>query len=273
MVNVRGTAPFRNYDQATTAVRNNYLMARKTQTLAFVLQRKQSFSLLETKMDIWDILYDLNNLIDVSDPDCSFPNLYHAIQTAEMIRKDGHPEWMQLIGLLHDIGKIMYKRGKDAEGTGQSAQWAMVGDTFIVGCKLPDTIIYPEFNKSNPDMTNESYNTTMGIYHPNCGLDNVHCSWGHDEYLYSILTSPKNPNRLPEEALYIIRFHSLYAYHDKGEYAHFQSDKDKRLFSILKTFNTYDLYSKHDEIINVETIKAYYSNLIKSFFTNDFLYI
>ena len=46
------------------------------------------------------ILEDLNNLTDVSDPDCSHPNLYHAIQTAEMIKKDGHPEWMQLIGLL-----------------------------------------------------------------------------------------------------------------------------------------------------------------------------
>jgi ribonuclease Y len=53
-----------------------------------------------------EILEDLNNITDVSDPDCSHPNLYHAIQTAEMIRKDGHPEWMQLIGLLHDIGKV-----------------------------------------------------------------------------------------------------------------------------------------------------------------------
>lgn len=274
MDDVIGEEPtVRNYARAQIAVSNNYLKARKTQTLAYVLHMKQTFSLLNTKMDIWDILYDLNSLIDVSDPDCSFPNLYHAIQTAEMIRKDGHPEWMQLIGLLHDIGKIMYKRGNDAEGTGVKEQWAMVGDTFIVGSKLPDSLIYPEFNTHNPDRTNASYNTTLGIYKPNCGLDTVHCSWGHDEYLYSILTSPKNPNQLPEEALYIIRFHSLYAYHDMGAYMHFQNDKDKRLLSILKTFNKYDLYSKHDDIINIESVKEYYTNLINKFFSNSFLYI
>jgi inositol oxygenase len=61
-------------------------------------------------MDIWEILEDLNSLTDVSDPDCFHPNLYHAVQTVEMIRKDGHPEWMQLIGLLHNVRKIMYKK-------------------------------------------------------------------------------------------------------------------------------------------------------------------
>jgi inositol oxygenase len=61
-------------------------------------------------MDIWEILEDLNSLTDVSDQDCFHPNLYHAVQTVEMIRKDGHPEWMQLIGLLHNVRKIMYKK-------------------------------------------------------------------------------------------------------------------------------------------------------------------
>ena len=65
-----------------------------------------SFEKLDTKMEIWDILEDLNQLVDVSDPDISHPNLYHAFQTAEAIRADDQPEWMQLIGLIHDMGKI-----------------------------------------------------------------------------------------------------------------------------------------------------------------------
>ena len=105
-------------------------------------------------------------------------------------------------------------------------------------------------------MLNDKYNNEVGIYSYGCGIDNVHCSWGHDEYLYIILSSSKNPNKLPEEALYISRFHSLYAYHDKEEYFHFQSDKDKQMFSILKEFNKYDLYSKCDEIYDIEKIKT-----------------
>ena len=40
---------------------------------------------------------------------------YHAVQTVEMIRKDGHPEWMQLIGLLHNVRKIMYKKNEGSK--------------------------------------------------------------------------------------------------------------------------------------------------------------
>lgn len=264
---------FRNYDNASQSVINNYKKAREFQTLDFFLKMKNKYSKFEIKMEIWDILEDLNNLTDVSDPDCSHPNLYHAIQTAEMMRKDNLPPWMQLIGLIHDIGKIMYKCGNDDEGTGKKEQWAMVGDTFMLGCKLPNGLIYSEFNHLNPDMKNPEYNTEFGIYQENCGLDNMTCSWGHDEYLHQILSSNKNPNSLPEEALYIARFHSLYAYHDKQEYFRFQSDKDKKFFDILKQFNKYDLYSKSDEIFDIEKLKPYYMNLIKKYFNNTFLYI
>ena len=263
---------FRNYENASQSVINNYFKARKYQTVEFVKKMHQKFLKFDKKMLIWDMLEDLNNLIDVSDPDCSHPNLYHAIQTAEMIKKDGHPDWMQLMGLIHDIGKIMYKKGTDTEGTGKKEQWAMVGDTFVVGCKLPEQIIYPEFNKENPDMKNSKYNSEYGIYQPNCGMDNLLCSWGHDEYLYQILMSNKNPNNLPKEAMYIARFHSLYAYHDKKEYLRFQSEEDKEMFKALKLFNKYDLYSKSDDIYDIEKLKPYYMSLIKKYFANDFIF-
>ena len=211
--------------------------------------------------------------MDVSDPDISHPNLFHAFQTAEMMRRDDLPDWMQLIGLIHDIGKIMYIKGSDETGTGKKEQWAMVGDTFIVGCQLPNTLVFPEFNTLNPDMKNEIRSTTLGIYQKGCGLDNVICSWGHDEYLYRILSCNKNPNSLPIQALYIIRFHSLYAYHDKLEYMQFQSHKDKTLFHWLKLFNKYDLYSKSDILLDSNTLKSYYTGLIQKYFDNDYLFI
>ena len=61
---------------------------------------------------IWDALNALNDYIDVSDPDINLPNIYHLFQTAEAIRKDGHPDWFQLVGLIHDLGKILYFKRK-----------------------------------------------------------------------------------------------------------------------------------------------------------------
>ena len=54
----------------------------------------------------------------------------------------------------------------------------IVGDTFIVGCAIPNKIVFPEFNKENPDMNDYRYNTKLGIYEKNCGLNNVICSLG-----------------------------------------------------------------------------------------------
>lgn len=264
---------FRNYQVVSESVKENYRLAREKQTFEYVNEMREFYKVHSTKMDIWEMLEDLNHLIDVSDPDSSHPNLYHAIQTAESIRADGQPEWLQLVGLIHDLGKIMYKKGSDTKGTGKKMQWAMVGDTFMVGCKLPDNIVFPEYNSLNPDMKNPAYYSEYGIYSKGCGLDNMICSWGHDEYLYQILMDLKNPNKLPEEALYIIRYHSLYSYHERGEYDHFTSLKDRQYFKYLKLFNKYDLYSKSDIIYDVKSLRPYYQDLISKFFTNDYLYI
>jgi inositol oxygenase len=54
------------------------------------------------------------------------------LQTAESIRAAGHPDWLQLVGLIHDMGKIQYLWGEAAdgqEGKGDSNQFALGGDT------------------------------------------------------------------------------------------------------------------------------------------------
>lgn len=59
------------------------------------------------RMSVKDALIKLNDLIDESDPDTSLPNIIHAFQTAESIRKK-HPDldWFHLTGLIHDLGKV-----------------------------------------------------------------------------------------------------------------------------------------------------------------------
>ena len=146
------------------------------------------------------------------------PNLLHLLQTAEGIRKANHPDWLQLVGLLHDMGKIMFLWGNGADGqdgyspTGK--QWALGGDTFVVGCQIPnEAVILPQFNELNPDSHNPKYNTKYGMYEPHCGLDNLKFAWGHDEYMYRMLVA--NGTNIPQEGLDMIRYHSAYPWHDK----------------------------------------------------------
>jgi inositol oxygenase len=106
----------------------------------------------------------------------------------------------------------------------------------------------------------------MGIYTKNCGLDNCIVSWGHDEFLYRTLLN--NKHSLPEEALYIVRYHSLYLWHDKNEYIQFENKKDIKMKYWVKLFNKYDLYSKENKKVNIEELKGYYLNLYMKYFHN-----
>ena len=61
-------------------------------------------------MGVWEALELLNEVVDDSDPDTSWPQIVHALQTAEAIRQ-AHPgpehEWFVLTGLIHDLGKVL----------------------------------------------------------------------------------------------------------------------------------------------------------------------
>src|SRR5262249_2922012 len=131
------------------------------------------------RMGIWEALESLQQIVDDSDPDTDLPQIEHALQTAEAIRRDGHPRWLILTGLIHDLGKVLSLFGEP--------QWAVVGDTFPVGCAYSDAIVFPEFFAANPDAAVPQYQTRCGIYEEGCGFDQVHLSWGHDEYLYHVV--------------------------------------------------------------------------------------
>lgn len=66
-------------------------------------------------MGVWEAMELLNTLVDASDPDTSATQIQHLLQTAEAMRKDGKPEWMQVTGLVHDLGKLLYFFGSDGQ--------------------------------------------------------------------------------------------------------------------------------------------------------------
>ena len=250
---------FRNYQDCDLLVKDCYKKQRINQNIDFVKFCIKKYCIFDKISSFWELFDDVK-IKDLSDPDISLPNYYHLFQTAEGIRKDGHPEWMQLVGLIHDLGKIMYKKGCDKDGTSEKEQWGMVGDTFIVGCKIPDTVVFNEFNTLNID--NKRF-TKLGIYQKNIGLNNVYCSFGHDEYLYRLLKF--NNIKLPEEAYYMIRFHSLYLWHKENEYSYFENDKDSQMKEKVQLFNKYDLYTKKNEELDITKLKKYYNKIVKKY--------
>ncbi len=255
--NTKGKEEFRNYeDPARDTVKEFYRLNHTHQSYDFVMEKKKEFLQFNRKeMPVWNAMEYLNTLVDDSDPDIELDQLQHLLQTGEAIRRDGNPDWFVLTGFIHDMGKVLCLFGEP--------QWAVVGDTFPVGCKFSGKIVYPEFFANNPDANNEQYNTKYGIYSHGCGLRNVNMSWGHDEYLYQI-----TKDYLPEPALYMIRYHSFYAQHRENAYDHLMDDHDREMFEWVKKFNPYDLYSKNPVPPKVDELKPYYEDLIAKYLPN-----
>jgi inositol oxygenase len=250
----KATEAYRNYEAPVRdTVKEFYRLNHTYQTFDFVNEKRNNFLKFDKKeMPVWDAFQFLNQLVDDSDPDTDLDQFQHLLQTSEAIRRDGHPDWMVMVGLIHDMGKVLCLFDEP--------QWAVVGDTFPVGCAYSDKIVYPEFFTNNPDFNNKQYNTKYGVYAPNCGLRNVNMSWGHDEYVYQIMK-----DSLPEEGLYMLRYHSFYSWHREGEYSHLLDEHDKEMLKWVCLFNPYDLYSKNPTPPNWEELKPYYQKLVAKY--------
>jgi inositol oxygenase len=251
---------FRNYTKKPQ-IAQHYLLNHRNQTYHYVKNlKKQILPLRKHQSNIFDIIRLMDQIIDESDPDTKKPQIIHALQTGEACRK-AHPDkdWFHLLGFIHDLGKVIAH-----EKLYNLPKWAVVGDTFPVGCQFSKQIIFTEFFDENQDSKNELYNTEYGIYEPGCGFDQMEFSFGHDEYMYQVLKH--NHNSMPEEALYVIRFHSFYPWHQNLDYERFASDKDRKNLDLLKTFQKCDLMSKHQEMPKIEESIKYYEGLIKKYF-------
>jgi inositol oxygenase len=248
------TDEYRNYDSPTRdSVREFYRLNHQYQTYEFVQGKKAEFlSFTKKEMSVWAAFDFLNELVDDSDPDTDLDQFQHLLQTSEAIRADGHPDWMVLAGLFHDMGKVLCLFGEP--------QWAVVGDTFPVGCAYSDKIVYSEYFLSNPDFGNPVYSTEYGVYTRGCGLRNVDLSWGHDEYVYHMMK-----DYLPEAALYMLRYHSFYAQHREEAYGHLMDDHDREMFKWVRLFNPYDLYSKNPTPPDWGKLRPYYEELVAKY--------
>lgn len=245
---------FRQYDAAAVpGVARFYRNNHEQMTVDYVLRKEaEYFGLTRGKKSIWEAAEFLNALVDESDPDTDLSQTDHLLQTSEAMRRDGRPRWMILTGFLHDLGKCLCLWGEP--------QWGVVGDTYPVGCAWSEHIVFHEYFAGNPDRNVPEYQTKYGIYEPNCGLENVHMSFGHDGYIAEVMKP-----YLPDEALYMLRFHSFYPWHKHGSYDHLCNDKDRAMLKWVLEFNKYDLYSKGHAKPDLAQLKPYYDDLFAEF--------
>ncbi len=246
---------FRDYEaEARPSVREFYRLNHAHQTFDFVKAKKAEYLTLDRKtMTIWEAMEFLNELVDDSDPDGDFTQIEHLLMCAEAARRDNRPDWFVVTTLIHDLGKILCLFGEP--------QWAVVGDTFVVGCPFAEKCVFYPYFLANSDSNNPEFQKEFGIYSENIGLENVQLSWGHDEYLYHVVK-----DYLPDEALSMIRYHSFYPWHKEEAYFEFMDDKDRKMLPFVRAFNPYDLYTKTDTRPDVDALKPYYTELLQKFF-------
>lgn len=254
---------FRSYPTENSLITSTYKLNHENQTVEFVkkMLNEHCTRFDKCRATLMEIIELQDQILDESDPDLNQKQILHSYQTAEFVRKQ-HPDkdYLHLIGLLHDCGKVLL-----LEKFGHLEQWAVVGDTFPVGCEFSDKIVYSDLFAGNPDKFSK-----LGIYEANCGLDNVLFSFSHDIYAYSVFTH--NQTTLPAEALKVIRYHSFYSWHKDSAYEYLMTDSDYAVRDLCRQFSQCDLYSKdNNEIIDIEKLKPYYENLIKKYFPNEIL--
>ena len=170
--------------------------------------------------------------------------------------------WLPLTGLVHDLGKIML-----LPEFGALPQWCVVGDTYPVGAPFSSSNIFYErgYYTASTDYTQHHHetDTTFGCYPRYCGFDNVHMTWGHDEYIYYVM---QFNSLLPEESLYILRYHSFYPWHTpqtgRISYMELASEKDWKMLPLLKAFQHGDLYSKLPQLPPIDILKKKYETLL-----------
>jgi len=287
---------YRNYSNTDTDISNTYKLMYINQTLAYV---KKMHNLLKENIrqyNIVDLIKKMDDIIDESDPDTDVPQSVHAYQTGESIyenyfidnklkkinikdifskdewanlpndiqllyeekkyidklyEKITDWEWFRLVGYIHDLGKILL-----LPEFGNLPQWSVVGDIFPVGCDFSQSNIFYEQKYHEQSLDYNKFDKP-GIYKQKCGLEKLYMSYSHDYYLYNILK--KNKVLIPDEGLYIIRFHSFYAWHTPKNniqgYTNFANNYDWYMLPLLKLFQKSDLYSKSTAIPDLQPAK------------------
>ncbi|MCE3049600.1 hypothetical protein HAX54_045360 [Datura stramonium] len=139
----------------------------------------------------------------------NFYKINHLNQTYDYVRQM-RDEYAKLDKAEMNLGKVLL-----LPSFGELPQWAVVGDTYPVGCAFHDSIVHSMYFKENPDYNNPAYNSKYGVYSDSC---------------------KENGTTLPSAGLFIIRYHSFYALHKSGAYKELMNKEDEENLKWLHIF-------------------------------------
>jgi len=241
----------------TPTRRQHYKQSWARQSLDYVLKMREKYSGFNLcKMNICEALQLMKNLpchrFKLKSENGS-DNQEISIRTflftmAEEARLDGHPDWFQLVALIHDLGRVIKLINVSSSNDFQDYDWTIAIMSRVIGCNPSRSTSFKEFSYLRSDSQDNRYNTNLGIYHEGCGIENLLLSWTGQEYLHNMLKH--NEVGIPDEGIAIIRYFLLNEWHTHDEFHSFQSVDDEDLKSLVLDF--YDLRQRVERNLNKE---------------------
>lgn len=188
---------------------------RKYQTSAFVkTQNKKYGDLQHATLSVPEACKWVMELTGETECAKSWVVKY-MLATANAVKDDGHPDWLQLAVFLRALGMLFLCWTDDENAVLRSIsaqEWMTKNSTWVVGSAIPSSIEFPELNELN-----EEHCTAKGcVADEHCGLEHVALPWTPDEYLHRVLS--RNKTTLPAEALDVVRFWSFKTWHQQNHY-------------------------------------------------------
>uniref|UniRef100_A0A7S2YZR9 Inositol oxygenase n=1 Tax=Chloropicon laureae TaxID=464258 RepID=A0A7S2YZR9_9CHLO len=200
--------------------------------------------------------------------------LEHSVAVAERLRRQfPDKRWLHLCGLVHNLGSVL-----TTAPFGSQPLWTVAGETFPVGCKFSEDISFSQYFSSNPDRRKRAYNRPAnGLYPRHCGLRNVRMSWSGAEWLHTVLQMSAHAHKLPQEALFLIRYQRFKSLLVEGSHYHdLLSMEDERSLELLIEFqNTLEdaaaaaiTMEAGAPALSLEDSLGYYKTLVDEYFTD-----
>ncbi|DAZ94027.1 TPA: hypothetical protein N0F65_001458 [Lagenidium giganteum] len=236
---------------------------RKYQTKAFVQRQVAQFtSFQHATMTVAEACKALVSLNGDVDANASWV-LKYMLASAEAVRQDGHPDWLQLVVFLRGLGLLFLLWTDEDNAILRSispAEWLCQMTTWVVGRTIPSAIAFPELNELNadhcsPPCKDEDIET---------GMEHALLPWTPDEYLFRVLEF--NKASLPSEALAVTRFWSLKTWHQQGHYDDLCAPQDFDTKEFLASLEDVSVVSDQAmQAVATDKLLPYYLSLAEKF--------
>ena len=187
-------------------------------------------------------------------------------RTAEKARVDGHPDWFQLVAILHELGRVAkvlqdsltsnncgcgncnddkceiekncVNSNKMTSVSGEY-DWTIASRSRIVGCPPSTGTNFNEFHCLDPDRFSQTYqSSSTGMYTAKCGImRNANLAWTGPEYMYHVLR--RAHTNLPDVALAVLRLYPLGDWYMHGKYSELEDELDTNIREYVKEFDRF----------------------------------